>query len=367
VSPLQRTVHASPLSRAQREELVWRSVEEMVDAVTVAGIRTHKLGPLAARSWRAQGRPVPAVLEADARLARAAWMSSQPLLRRIRTLTDGPLLLIKGPEVAALYPGRARGFMDLDLISPQAAAVHAALRADGFVEVDDPELFENHHHLQPLQLPEMFLRVEIHERPMWPPHLRRPAVTEIVSRAVPSATGVDGISAPDPASHALILACHAWVHDPLDTLRDLIDVSLVAAQAEPARLERLARQWGIERIWHTTYGAATGLLETRRRTPATRVWGRHLPAVTERTVVGNHLQRWLSGFWGLPPRAALRWLTGVVVQELMPYPDETWREKLIRVRRAFTTPRAPMSTHTKAWQQAAHTQGRRRDADDSQT
>lgn len=344
--------------------MIWQSVTDLLSDVSVTGIRANKLGPMAARNWPAQGRPVPDALASDARLARAAWISSQPLLRRIRAQTEGPLLLIKGPEVAALYPGHARGFMDLDLISPNAAAVHAALRADGFVEVEDPELFENHHHLRPLQRPEMFLRVEIHERPMWPAHLRPPAVAEIVDGAVASATGVDGISAPDPAAHALILCSHAWVHEPLDTLRDLIDVSVVAAQAEPARLEELARQWGIERIWKTTYRAASGLLETRQPTRATRVWGRHLPAVAERTVVGNHLQRWLSGFWALPPRAALQWLAGVFAQELRPYPDETWGEKLIRVRAAFATPRAPMSTHTKAWQQAARAQGRRSDADE---
>jgi hypothetical protein len=326
----------------------------MLADADVDGIRFNKLGPLAARIWREQGRAVPAPLAGDARLATAAWMSSLPLLRRIREVTEGPLLLIKGPEVAALYPGRARRFMDLDLISPQADAVHAALRADGFVEVEDPELFVNHHHLRPLQLPEHWIRVEIHQRPGWPPELPPPPVQDIIAAAVPSLTGVPGISAPDPASHALILAGHAWVHDPLDTVRDLIDVAVVTERADLARVNALARQWGIERIWRTTYGSADGLLRTGRRTQAVRVWGRHLPAIKERTVLGNHLQRWLNGFWGLPPRAISPWIRDVFRQELFPYADESWRDKLIRVRRAFTKPRSSMSVHTQAWRDEAH-------------
>ncbi len=339
---------------AESAALIWESVARMLAAGDVDGIRFNKLGPMAARVWREQGRPVPPPLASDARLATAAWMASIPLLRRIRSLTTGPLLLIKGPEVAALYPGRARGFRDLDLISSEADLVHAALRADGFVEVDDPELFRHHHHLRPLQLPENWIRVEIHQRPGWPPELRSPPVQDIIAGAVPSLTGVPGISAPDAASHALILAGHAWVHEPLDTLRDLIDVAAVAARAEPARVDALAKQWGIERIWRTTFSSADGLLRNGSQTRAIRVWGRHLPEVKERTVVGNHLERWLSGFWGLPPRASLRWVRGVVRQELFPYPDESWREKLIRVRRAFTKPSSSMSVHTRAWQEQAH-------------
>jgi hypothetical protein len=328
-------------------------VARLLTDADVDGIRTHKLGPVAARIWRDQGRAVPRALESDARLARGAWMASIPLLTRIRSVCAGELLLIKGPEVAALYPGRSRGFMDLDLISPQAHSVHAALRADGFVEVEDPELFKDHHHLRPLQLPENWLRVEIHTRPMWPKELPGPPVQDIIDRGVPSLTGVAGILAPDPATHAIILASHAWVHQPLDTLRDLIDIALVATRTDPADVDALSRTWGIERIWRTTYGAATGLLGPDGPTRATLLWGRHLPAVKERTVIGNHLQRWLSGFWGLPPGAAARWIAAVLKQELFPYPDESWRQKTIRVRRAFAQPRSPMSAHTAAWEKSA--------------
>lgn len=299
------------------------------------------------------GRPTPSALEAEARLARAAWMSSLPLLARIRSLSPAPLLLIKGPEVAALYPDRARAFVDIDLLTPEAEEVHAALRAHGFIEVDDPDLFVDHHHLRPLRWPALWLKVEIHQRPMWPEDIACPPVAEIASRAVPSATRVPGLSAPDPAAHALILASHAWVHEPLHTLRDLLDVALVAHRAEPAEITALAQRWGVERIWRTTHAAAEGLFGERPPSRATVVWARQLLTVSERTVLGNHLARSLQAFWALPFRTALRDTVRVLRLDLLPQPGETWREKLIRVVSAFRRPQAPLSSHTAAWQATA--------------
>jgi hypothetical protein len=361
VTQMSLPPHAGPLlDPAEREAMIWRRVDDLLAAAAVDGVLANKLGPIAARRLHEQGRPVPPALENEARLARAAWMSSIMLLSRIRSVCEGPLLLIKGPEVAALYPGRARAFMDVDILSPQAQSVHAALRANGFIEVDDPELFTHHHHLRPLQWPALWLKVEVHQRPMWPKGLTPPSVDEIVAAAVPSATGVPGLSAPDPAGHALILAGHGWVHEPLDTLRDLIDVAAVAARADPARLMALARAWGIERIWRTTYSAANGLVGDGAPTRAVRLWGRHLPAVKERTVLGNHLARSLHSFWALPPRSALRAAARALRFDLFPYDDESWREKLIRVGYAFARPSASRSSHTQAWRAAA--QGRQEES-----
>ena len=54
-------------------------------------------------------------LQYSARIAAIANASAPLLLERIRAICEGPLLLFKGPEVARLYPGSARGFGDLDL------------------------------------------------------------------------------------------------------------------------------------------------------------------------------------------------------------------------------------------------------------
>jgi hypothetical protein len=278
---------------------------------------------------------------------------ARPLLERIRSVCDGPLVLIKGPEVARLYPGDARNFSDIDLLVLDPRRVHDALRASGFVEVDDPDLFVHHHHLRPLRSPSFALKVEVHSGLPWPEGIPPPPIQEIVSAAVPSKTGIQGISAPDDAHHALILAAHAWVHDPLGTLRDLVDVAAVAAAVPETELDRIAHAWGVERVWKTTYSAAGALLDGRPRPLALRVWARHLGRVRERVVIENHLARWLHSLSERPPADALVATAAVLRQEFLPTPGEPWRHKLIRVGHAFRHPRTPLSSHIAEWRRTA--------------
>jgi hypothetical protein len=332
---------------------LWRSLDRLLDGAAVDGIRAHKLGPLAAWRLRELGRTVPALLAHDARAAVTAMLVVRSLLERVRASCDGPLVLFKGPEVARLYPGSARLFIDVDLLTPAAESVHGALREAGFAEVDDPELFVGHHHLRPLKLPALPLKVEVHAQPAWPLNAEPPAVGEIVEGARPSELGVAGISAPDPVHHALLLAAHAWVHEPLYTLRDLVDVTAVSAGADPIELERTARAWGLRRVWRTTRDAASMLLDGGPPTMAVRLWGRHLEQVRERTVLDNHLERWLHVFWELPPRAAVAELGHALRLELLPEAEESWRDKLTRVAFALRHPGAPLSAHTSRWRLAA--------------
>jgi putative nucleotidyltransferase-like protein len=332
---------------------VWRSLDRLLDHADVDGIRAHKLGPLAARRLRELDRAVPALLAHDARAAATAMLVVPSLLEQVRASCEGPLVLFKGPEVARLYPGSARLFLDVDMLTPAAESVHGELRAAGFVEVDDPELFVDHHHLRPLKLPTLPLKVEVHMQPAWPSNLEPPPIREIIDRAVPSELGIAGISTPDRVHHALILAAHAWVHEPLHTLRDLVDVTAVAAGADPMELERTAQAWGVGRIWRTTRGAASMLLDGGPLTGAVRLWARHLEQVRERTVLDNHLERWLHVFWELPPRAAVAALGHALRQELLPEAEESWPDKLTRVAFALRHPRAPLSVHTSRWRLAA--------------
>ena len=99
----------------------------------------HKFGPLAAYRLAGSTGPVPAALQPEEQLARIAVLTAIPLLRRIRDLADGPLVLVKGAEVASLYPGRARSFSDLDLFAVQGHAVHESLKAAGFAEAKGQE------------------------------------------------------------------------------------------------------------------------------------------------------------------------------------------------------------------------------------
>ena len=158
------------------------------------------------------------------------------LLERIRTATEGPLLLVKGPEVARLYPDPAlRSFRDLDILVPDAPATQRQLLAAGFQETGDPRLYEQIHHLRPLFWPGLPLLVEVHSSPKWIASLDPPPAAELIRTAARSQAGPPGVLAPSPAQHALLLAAHAWAHRPLSRLRDLIDIAVVAARSRASR------------------------------------------------------------------------------------------------------------------------------------
>lgn len=335
---------------------LWDAIDKLLEGVPAEQIRGHKLGPLAARLRRRNGTPVAPALAADERGAAAAVIMARPLLEQIRSLCEGGLVLAKGPEVARLYPGSARAFSDLDLYATEAVAAHRALIEAGFVEVDDPELFIDHHHLRPLKAPTVGLRVELHTRPHWPV-ATKPRVDEIFEGAVPAGVGVAGISAPDPVHHTLMLAAHAWTHNPLHKLRDLVDIAAVSEGLSEAQLARTADAWGLAKVWRTTRAAVDALFEGGHVTIPLRTWARHLPSVRERTLVEDHLMRWLHAFWELPPRAAVLDLQEPLRLTFLPLPGESWQEKAARTRRGIMHPGEPMSTHL-SW-----TEGQRDRAD----
>ena len=104
-------------------------------------------------------------LIADETRAAVNELAVPGLLARVRAAWDGPLVLMKGPEVALDYraPG-LRSFGDLDLLTDDAEAAQAALIAAGFHEVFDPEIYKDIHHLRPLWWPGLPLVVELHSR-----------------------------------------------------------------------------------------------------------------------------------------------------------------------------------------------------------
>ena len=323
---------------------LWSTVDKLLDDAAVERIRGHKLGPVAARLRRSTGRPVAPALAADERGAAVAVTMARPLLEQIRSLCDGELMLAKGVEVARLYPGSARTFGDLDLYASEAASAHRALIGAGFVEVDDPELFLDHHHLRPLKAPTFGLRVELHTRPHWPV-ATKPRIEEIFEGAVPAGVGVAGISTPAPVHHALMLTAHAWTHNPLHILRDLVDIAAVSEGLSKAELTKTAESWGLAKVWQATHAAVEALFEGGRVTIPLRTWARHLRTVRERTLVEDHLMRWLHVFWELPPRAAMRDLEEPLRLTFLPVEGESWREKLGRTRRSIANPGEPMSRH----------------------
>jgi hypothetical protein len=331
---------------------LWRAVDELLDGATVPGIRANKLGALAARLRRRTGRPVPPELAGDERGATVAVTMARPLLEHIRSLCDGPLVLLKGPEVARLYPGSARAFADVDLLAGDAHAAQSALLAAGYVEVWD-EPFVLRQHLRPLRSPTVGLKVELHTVPNWPPGRTPPPLQEILERSVASSAGVDGIVAPDPLHHALILTAHAWSHEPLQTLRDLVDVAAMARGCSEAELARTAAAWDIPKVWRTTRDAIAALFEGGPTPMPLRTWARHLPSVRERTLLANHVTRWLHSFWELPPRAAAGQLGAAFRMTVLPAPGESWGEKLARTGHSLKHPGEPMSSHS-MWSEELH-------------
>src|SRR5579864_6868044 len=129
------------------EHAIWSSVDKLVDRTpSTADLLLHRLAPFAARRLRAQGRPVPAQLEHEERLAAIATLTAPEMLNRARDAYDGPMLLLKGPEVAARYPDPSlRTFHDLDLLVHDSGEAQRALLAAGFQvaegEKDEPHLY----------------------------------------------------------------------------------------------------------------------------------------------------------------------------------------------------------------------------------
>jgi hypothetical protein len=98
-----------------------------------------------------------------------------------------------------------------------------------------------------------------------------------------------------------VLAAHAWSHEPLGRLGNLIDVAVTLQRADEPDVTALARRWGCARMWHTTRAAIGAVLEGTGHSAGVALWARHLRGIRERTVLEWHLKGALAPLWGLPP------------------------------------------------------------------
>ena len=322
---------------------LWTAVDGLLDRGSTDGILFHGLGSLGAKRLRRLGRDVPSSLQREERSAALFRGIATPLLERIRQSCEGPLILIKGPELVRLYPSGGRSFSDIDLLAPEPDAVQESLLQTGF-SLEEQGLTAPHH-LQPLFLESLPLEVEIHGGVKWPEKLRPPDFAEILEASIPSSLQVEGLLAPSSAHHALILAAHSWEHRPMRVVRDLLDIALVAAEADEREIRKAAAAWGLGRIWETNWGAIAGLFYDGRRTAPLRSWARHIEAVRERTVLEQHLERWMSPFWALPTRRAFANTVKILRDELAPEAGESWRDKLSRTATALRDAQLPLSKH----------------------
>ncbi|MGD9571032.1 MAG: nucleotidyltransferase family protein [Thermoleophilia bacterium] len=296
-------------------------------------VEEHRIGLLVAHRLRETGRPVPEELAIDERDAQVLAATAPRVLEDVRAAVEGPVILVKGLEAAAVYPVPATraGFGDLDVIVADAPGAQRRLIAAGFEEVGDPADFVGLHHLRPLRRPGLPVLVEVHHRPKWVAWAPAPGIDELAEAALPGRSGVEGVLRPAPEHHALILAAHSWSNVPLRRLRDLIDVHRVAREADPALTAALARGHGLGGVWQTTRRAADWLIAPEGRAPLPlRTWARGLRGARDATVLENHLGRWTSPFWVRPPRAALADVGRVAAADLRPKAGEGWGAKARR-------------------------------------
>jgi Uncharacterised nucleotidyltransferase len=326
-------------------ELVER-VGRFSDRAPSAGdLEYHRVELIAAQRRRAAGLQVAPELVARERAAAVTALAAPVLLARVRAAADGPLLLVKGPDAARYYPSPAlRDFRDLDLIVPDSLRTQRQLLAAGFEEVGEPSLYENIHHRRPLHLPGLPLVVEVHHSPKWLERTAAPETPELVAAAASEPPRADGLLVLPPAHHALLLAVHGWAHTPLTRLRDLLDVAIVGASAEPGEIEELAARWGVRRMWRSTARAIDAVLGDGMRPVSVAIWARHLQHARERTVLESHLQRWLGGLWGQPANRVLA-AADALRADLRPDDGESWTDKLARTRAAFGNAFVPKSQH----------------------
>jgi hypothetical protein len=310
---------------------MWDRIEALLErAPGEDALRLHRVQLLEGRRRRQAGLDG-ASLAADENLAMASHLALVPLLTRVREAWDGPLVVMKGPELGLDYPAPwLRPLRDLDLLTDDAERAQAALIAAGFQEVDDPEIYRDIHHLRPLWWPGLPLVVELHNRPKWPDGLEAPPTEELLAAAVPGRLGVAGIDAPAPEHHTLIVAAHAWAHEPLGRLGHLVDVAVALQRSDPAEVAALARRWGCERMWRTTRAAVGTVLEDDGGSAALAVWARHVGAVRERTVFEWHVKGLLAPLWGLPPAGAVAAIAEELHGAVAPDGPEPWRVKLRR-------------------------------------
>jgi hypothetical protein len=320
--------------------MLWERVGELADrAPRLSDLRHHKLHLLAASRMRARGEEVPAELVEEERRLAAVSISASMLLRRIRAVSDAPIIVMKGPEAAARWPqARLRPWKDLDLLVADAHGLQRELLAAGFVEIGDPALYEDIHHLRPLMAPELPLTIEIHLRPKWPEGARTPTFEELFAAAAPGVfAGIPDVLAPSAAHHAVLLAGHAWEHNPLNCVGQLADVAALTLEAGHDAADAVAREWGVERLWATTTRAIDDLL-AERRAP---VWRRHLVEARERTVFEGHVERLVGPIAAGSPATATRALANT----LRPAPGETWVTKVRRSGRALRNASLRRSDH----------------------
>jgi len=331
---------------------LWPRVDCLIDACLTPTdeytLIAQGVGLLAAQRLHDTGRSLPPALERERALATFLHLAGMSLLRRIRDLLDGPMVLIKGPEVAAHYPHPVlRAYGDIDILVPNATTAQARLLAAGFTEID---AYEVPHTERPLGWPAFPLTIELHRTLPWLPAMCQPPLADAFDRAIPSRTGITGVQTLPELDHALLVASHAWRHVPLNRLGDLIDVMAMADGLDPHCLAARAAELRFGPIWATTIATADTLLDAPA-SGSTHLpwWARHLYPPRDRTVLELHTARWAGALRSPTLAGKLRSAASILHEDILPRRGEPWADKIdrisdaVRERHMPTFPRRPTS------------------------
>lgn len=288
----------------------------MVDrAPGLPDLFAHRLGAMAAARWRSQGRRLPAPLAEEEHFATVVAVATPVLLERILDACDGPVMLLKGPEVASHYPEpRLRTYHDLDVLVEDASAAHRALIAAGCRVGWDRA---SEHHELPLVFPDLPLVIEVHRRAKWPAGTAAPPASDLLSHAVPAGDGSRAVTLP-PALHAVVVAAHAWAERPLRRALDLVDVQALLVGQDREQASAAAADWGVDRVWETTLAASEALFGRRPQPWTLRTWARNVPAMRQQRRLEAVLERVLAPFSALPPVPAARVGTTNLLHSVVP-------------------------------------------------
>jgi hypothetical protein len=329
---------------------LWRDVDRVIDSIDdESALWAHRLHLLAARRRRRIGVAVSPEMDAAERSAAATVLMTPGVLARVRAACDGPLVLMKGYEVACRYAkDTLRPFRDIDLLVEDPVAATRALISAGFQPTGyDDRHYDALHHVRPLFLPELPLVVELHRRPEWVRWAPAPPTELLIAGAVPSRTGVAGVLALAPAHHALALAAHSWSDLPLRRILDLVDVAVVAADAEREDVEHWAREWRLTRLWRVFERATAALFGRHPPSLPLRASAPGFFAGREATVFERHRRQLMSPFLVLPAHEAARSAATELARMVIPVGGESWRAKWMRTRHAVRHANHSLSEHAR--------------------
>lgn len=314
---------------------LWEAVDGLVDRCPEPeNLRGHRLQLLAAKRWRETGRSVPEVIVLDELQAFVRMRAAHRILADLGAAYDGPVMVLKGLEIAAYYPApELRVVTDLDVLVEDAERAYEAAVAAGFHPVGyDERYYAAEHHVRPLVHPDdRTIVLEIHRRPNWVPWALAPSAPELIASGAPSRLGVPGLLAPPPEQHAVLAAVHSWNDTPLRRVGDLLDVLALLQHAPDEAADEIAARWGVAGVWQTTVSGARTVILSQSAPWWLSRFASDLLEIRDRTVFENHLRTWMGPLLALPLRGAIVELGYVLHSELVPQEGESWGNRARRI------------------------------------